>query len=137
MITSRIGSVVWFRPSTSPELVARTGRDATAIACYLPDTVVDDFPFEASTTPLRFDATDDCVSRKPIPEGSILEGYEHLGAFNGERRWRSKDGTRLFTWDALHGEVEVYNARGFHLGALDPITGVLVKPAVRGRRIDV
>jgi hypothetical protein len=55
----------------------------------------------------------------------------------GEQRWRSPDRERYYTWDALHQEVEVWNKRGRHLGALDPVTGVLIKPAREGRRIDV
>ncbi len=62
---------------------------------------------------------------------------QSLGAINGQRRWRSPDGKRLYTWVALHGEIEVFNARGKHLGALDPLTGLVVKDAVRGRKIDV
>jgi hypothetical protein len=41
------------------------------------------------------------------------------------------------TWDAQHGEIEVFNARGRHLGVLHPLTGELIKEAVRGRKIDV
>jgi hypothetical protein len=74
---------------------------------------------------------------KSIPRPSILDGFEYLGAFSGERRWRSDGGRRLYTWDSLHGEVEVFNARGKHLGALEPVTGAWVKPAVPGRTIDV
>jgi len=74
---------------------------------------------------------------KSIPRPSILDDFENLGAFGGERRWRSDGGRRLYTWDSLHGEVEVFNARGKHLGALDPVTGALVKPAIAGRTIDV
>jgi hypothetical protein len=55
----------------------------------------------------------------------------------GEARWRSADGERLYTWDDTHREVEAFNKRGFHLGALDPDTGVTIKPAQKGRRIDV
>jgi hypothetical protein len=55
----------------------------------------------------------------------------------GEARWRSHDGERLYTWDRVHGEVEVYNKRGRHLGVVDPQTGVLIKPAHKGRTIDV
>jgi hypothetical protein len=62
---------------------------------------------------------------------------DYLGAFGGEKRWRSRDGKRLYTWDALHGEIEVFNARGQHLGAIHPLTGELIKEAVRGRTIDV
>lgn len=40
-------------------------------------------------------------------------------------------------WDSLHGEVEVYSARGRHKGAKDAVLGTWVKNAVRGRRIDV
>jgi hypothetical protein len=36
----------------------------------------------------------------------------------------------------LHGEVEVFNKRGRHLGAMSP-DGQYVKPPVRGRQIDV
>lgn len=73
----------------------------------------------------------------PIPKPSYLTDCEYLGAFNGERRWRSRDGKRLFTWDAFHGEIEVFNGRGRHLGVIDPIHGNLIKEPVAGRKIDV
>ena len=74
---------------------------------------------------------------QPIPDPSFLDDCEHLGAFNGERRWRSPDRKRLYTWDSLHGEIEVFNKRGYHLGSIDAVTGAWLKPARRGRRIDV
>jgi Cytotoxic len=74
---------------------------------------------------------------KPIPKPSVLDAFEFLGAINGVRRWRSDDGKRLYTWDSLHGEIEVFNARGKHLGTMDPKTGRMTKAAVRGRTIDV
>ncbi|MGH8011314.1 MAG: colicin E3/pyocin S6 family cytotoxin [Candidatus Binataceae bacterium] len=74
---------------------------------------------------------------QPIPKPSILDDFEFLGAINGERRWCSNDGKRLYTWDSLHGELEVFNARGKHLGAMNPVTGEMTKTAVRGRTIDV
>lgn len=77
------------------------------------------------------------MPRKAIPKPSILDDFDYLGAINGERRWRSKDGKRLYTWDSLHGEVEVFNKRGKHLGVVDPVTGRLTKQAKRGRKIDV
>ena len=60
-----------------------------------------------------------------------------MGSFNGEKRWRSFDKKRLYTWDGLHGEIEVYNIRGRHLGVLEPQNGMLIKEAIKGRRIDV
>ncbi len=77
------------------------------------------------------------MSKKTIPKGCILEQFESLGAFNGERRWRSNGGDRLYTWDSFHGEIEVFNKRGKHLGVVDALTGELVKNPVRGRTIDV
>ena len=47
------------------------------------------------------------------------------------------DGKRLYTWDSLHGEIEAFNRRGEHLGALDAITGEFIKDPSPGRRIDV
>ena len=77
------------------------------------------------------------MTRNLIPKPSFLDGCTFLGAFSGERRWRSTDGNRIFTWDSLHGEIEVFNKRGRHLGAIDPIHGNLIKDAVPGRSIDV
>ena len=72
-----------------------------------------------------------------IPHPSILDDFEYLGAFNGEQRWRSDGGARLYTWDSLHGEIEVFNRPGKHLGAMDPKTERMTKAAVAGRKIDV
>jgi hypothetical protein len=77
------------------------------------------------------------LAGKSIPKPSILDDCDSLGAVNGEKRWRSKDGKRLYTWDSLHGEVEVFNTRGRHLGAVDPATGRLKKQPKKGRKIDV
>ncbi len=77
------------------------------------------------------------MAGKPIPEDSFLHRLKYLGFVHGDQRWRSEDGKRLYTWDALHGEVEVFNGRGRHLAAVDSVTGRLIKDAVRGRTIDV
>lgn len=52
-------------------------------------------------------------------------------------RWKSIKGDRFYTWDSLHGEVEVWNKRGIHLGAVDPISGNTVKDADARKSIDV
>lgn len=77
------------------------------------------------------------MAHKPIPKPSILDDCEYLGFVYGERRWRSADQKRLYTWDGRHGEIEVFTRRGYHLGAVDPVTGIAIKPAVPGRKIDV
>ena len=77
------------------------------------------------------------VGRKPIPGPGFLDTCEYLGYIYGERRWRDRRADVLYTWDALHGEIEIYNLRGRHLGAGDPMTGERVKPARKGRYIRV
>jgi Cytotoxic len=56
---------------------------------------------------------------------------------DGAQRWRNEEGSRLFEWDDLHGEIEVYNRRGVHLGTLNAVTGRFEKGPIKGRRIDV
>ena len=67
----------------------------------------------------------------------MLDDFEYLGFVHGSQRWRSDRGKRLYTWDSLHGEIEVFNDRGKHLGGVDAVTGTWIKEAVEGRRIDV
>jgi len=62
---------------------------------------------------------------------------QHLGFVNGNMLWRSPGKERYYTWDALHGEIEVFNKRGKHIGVVDAVSGVLIKDAVEGRSIDV
>jgi hypothetical protein len=73
----------------------------------------------------------------PRPDPCFLDECERLGFVYGALRWRSRDGSRLYTWDGLHGEIEIFNSRGRHLGVVDAVTGMLTKPAVKGRKIDV
>jgi YD repeat-containing protein len=47
------------------------------------------------------------------------------------------DGERYYQWDYTHGDVEVYNSRGQHLGSADAQTGQMIKPAVPGRVLDL
>ena len=54
------------------------------------------------------------------------------------RSGRTKtDGDKLYEWDFTHGDIEVYNARGEHLGTMHPVSGAMIKPAVKGRTIDI
>jgi Cytotoxic len=73
----------------------------------------------------------------PRPDPCYLDDMEYLGAYGGQQRWRSTDGEFLYTWDATHGEIEVFNKRGYHRGVAHAVTGELIKPARKGRRIDV
>lgn len=77
------------------------------------------------------------MTKKPIPKPSFLDGCDYLGFKNGQKMWRSRSADRYFTWDAFHGEIEVFNKQGLHLGVFEALSGALIKPAVRGRKIDV
>lgn len=72
----------------------------------------------------------------PIPKHSFLDQCDSLGLMYGQKRWRSKDGKRLYTWDSLHGEIEVFDKRGNHLAVLDS-DGNYKKGPIKGRKIDV
>jgi hypothetical protein len=74
------------------------------------------------------------MGRVPLPKPSFLDDCEYPGDIYGERRWRGPDG-QLYTWDGLHGEIEVYVRRGRHQGVADATSGERVAPARRGRRI--
>lgn len=76
------------------------------------------------------------MSPVPRPRDGYLESQERL-LRKGPPRWRNHDGSRLYEWDALHGHIEAYDRHGRHLGVLDSMTGEVVGPPRRGRRIDV
>ncbi len=50
---------------------------------------------------------------------------------------RNEKGDRFYQWDYTHGDIEMYNARGEHLGCIDGKTGEQTKPAVKGRTIKI
>lgn len=77
------------------------------------------------------------LSPEPIPKPSFLDCCDCLGFISGAKRWRSKDGQKYFTWDSMHGEIEVFNKRGKHIAVFHPLTGKTIKYAVKGRVIDV
>ena len=65
--------------------------------------------------------------------------WKGLKSFRGKTKTNGLSGKakRFFEWDHTHGDVEVYDARGNHLGSANPDTGVMTKPAVPGRRITI
>jgi putative cytotoxic protein len=73
----------------------------------------------------------------PVPDSGFIKDLEYLGAPAGRRRYRNRSHDRIYEWDSLHGELEVYSKRGRHLGVVDAEKGEMIKAAVRGRRIDV
>jgi hypothetical protein len=77
------------------------------------------------------------MAGKPRPKPCYLDSFGVWKTVAGQKVWRNGDGSRLYTWDSLHGEIEVFNTRGHHLGALDAVSGLLIKHAIKDRKIDV
>ena len=71
-----------------------------------------------------------------MPKVCFPKELGKLKVVGGKQVWRSDCGKRLYTWDELHGEVEVFNKRGKHLG-VENCLGIIIKEAVVGRSIDV
>ena len=44
---------------------------------------------------------------------------------------------RYYSWDYTHGDIEVFDKIGSHLGSMNPVTGEMHKPPVAGRTIDL
>jgi Cytotoxic len=53
----------------------------------------------------------------------------------GRIRWRDQDGS-LLEWESRDGALEMYGARGWHLGEYDHVHGDTLKLAEPGRRIE-
>ncbi len=69
------------------------------------------------------------------PKPCYLDGCELFRVIDGRKVYRR--GRFLYSWDELHGEVEVFNQRGYHMGALDAVTGKQIKPPRKERRLRV
>jgi RHS repeat-associated protein len=71
-----------------------------------------------------------------MPSGRF---WSALKPFRGKTKTNGLSGgnRRFYEPDRTHGDIEVYDARGRHLGSANPATGAMTKPAVPGRRIDV
>ena len=69
------------------------------------------------------------------PQPSILDDMIRFGVRDGRQVWRNADTTRYYTWDSLHGEVEVFDKQGWHLGAAHALSGDLLKEAEKTRRL--
>ena len=74
------------------------------------------------------------MSYIPKPKPCFLDDLEKYKVIGNTQVYKKND--KYYTWDGLHGEIEVFNKRGYHIMVLDP-DGNQIKDAVKGRRIDV
>jgi RHS repeat-associated protein len=65
--------------------------------------------------------------------------WQRLKPYRGQTKSNGLSGAarEYYEWDYTHGDIEVYNRRGVHIGSMDPGTGQMIKPAVPGRSIRV
>jgi RHS repeat-associated protein len=65
--------------------------------------------------------------------------WQRLKPYRGQTKTNGLSGAarEYYEWDYTHGDIEVYNRRGVHIGSMDPGTGQIIKPAVPGRSIRV
>ncbi|WP_279354601.1 DNRLRE domain-containing protein [Frankia canadensis] len=62
--------------------------------------------------------------------------WKSLKVYKNSVRYNGKNGKarRYYQWDNLHGDVEVWDSKGNHLGSADPETGEIYKPG-KGHKI--
>lgn len=70
-----------------------------------------------------------------FPDARRVRPKTSRGDGSRRTRWKDSDG-KIYEWDAQHGAVEKYDARGRHLGQFDPLSGERQKGADRTRRIE-
>jgi len=63
--------------------------------------------------------------------------WRNLTPYRGGIKTNGESGAnrRYYTYDRLHGEIEVFDRNGRHLGAMNAQTGAMTKPPVPGRRL--
>jgi RHS repeat-associated protein len=69
-------------------------------------------------------------------QGKFWKGLKNFRQ-NIKTNGLSGSARRFFQWDYTHGDVEVYNGQGQHLGSADPESGIMTKPAVPGRSLSL
>ncbi len=73
---------------------------------------------------------------KATPASSSV--WSRFKAYRGKFRTNGKSGKerRYYRWDYTHGDIEVFDSRGKHIGSADPHTGSICKPRVNGRTME-
>lgn len=78
----------------------------------------------------------------PVPRGKICESpsespiWKEMQAYRGGTKTNGKRGKEreYYDWDHLHGDIEVFDRNGNHLGSMHPFTGQMYKPPKPGYR---
>ncbi|WP_420908106.1 colicin E3/pyocin S6 family cytotoxin [Macrococcus armenti] len=77
------------------------------------------------------------LARNAVTKSDSPVCKKFKSAKNGRKTIGSGKNKKYYEWDNTHKEIEVYNSKGVHIGFMDPLTGQMTKPAVKGRKIKV
>lgn len=70
----------------------------------------------------------------PKPKPCFLDQFIKTYVDGMTKVYVDSENEHYYTWDPLHGEIEVFNKRGHHIAVYDQ-NGIWIKNAVRGRKI--
>jgi Cytotoxic len=90
---------------------------------------------EATPTP----EPEQTADRRPTCTTATSPVWQRFKPHRGDVKSNGGKGSnaRYYTWNHTHGDIEVYDGRGRHLGSMDPASGQMIKPAVPDRSIDL
>ena len=88
-------------------------------------------PAEAAAADARGDGGR--AARLAPAESKVWKSFKSAG--EGRRTSGSGKAQRYYEWDHTRGDIEVYDSKGRHLGSMEPTTGEMYKPPVKGRTI--
>jgi hypothetical protein len=97
----------------------------------------------ASSKPSQRDLGNRPTRPTEVPIGTITKSnspiWKDMEPFRGQTKSNGLSGKKrqYYEWDHTHNDIEVYDNAGRHLGSMDPTTGQMIKPAVKGRTIDL
>ncbi|RGB40883.1 cytotoxic-domain-containing protein [Rhizophagus diaphanus] len=93
------------------------------------------------------DGSKKCCPLAPSTEDTTIvppQGPGESPIWKGLKSYRGKTKTsgngknkKYYEWDFTHKDIEVYDSNGKHLGSMDPVSGDMIKPPVKGRKIKI
>ena len=99
----------------------------SASACAAKNTIMYSTSKDGSNNNRKFN-----TSKQTSKVWKNLKNYKGVTKSSGAGRSK-----QYYEWDNTHNDIEVYNNRGECIGSMDPNTGKMYKPAVRGRKIKI
>lgn len=97
-------------------------------------------PFSPANAP----TTKGLSGSQPVQTGKFCESpslssvWSELPGYRAGIRTNGLGGKKreYYSWDDTHGDIEVFDRAGNHLGSMHPQSGMMHKPPVHGRTLD-